>query len=190
MQSPWGWRAACSKWLKLLSRVLDYWARLQGRMATKNHYYWLLVSIKESRRCSQKQRLKAWTRHVPICIPPNQSNPIKSISGARNPSSKETLVLFFPTKCAKIKTRAVAPNQGHQGHCSREPIPRIDNAEPRALTPQRSVPASHPAIPGKPRSREHISWSVHKMVGCDLTTPPPKKKHKQSTPVVAWKKRL
>lgn len=23
VQSPWGWRAACSKWLKLLSRVLD-----------------------------------------------------------------------------------------------------------------------------------------------------------------------
>ena len=61
VQSPWGWRAACSKWVKLLSRVLDYWARLQGRMATKNHYCRLLVSMKESRRCSQKQRLKAWT---------------------------------------------------------------------------------------------------------------------------------
>ena len=50
--------------------------------------YWLLVSMKESRRCSQKQRLKAWMWHVPICIPPNQPNPIKSIAGAfNNPSS-------------------------------------------------------------------------------------------------------
>ena len=96
---------------------------------------------------------------------PNQPNPIKSISGALNPSPRKLGGL--QSHFVQRKTRAVAPNQGHQGHCSREP----HTSDHASQSNSAKVP-SH-LRPLQARSREHISWSVHKMVGCDLTPKKP-----------------
>ena len=135
---------------------------MQGRMVTKKSLL-QATSFHETIKALQPEtKIESLNVECVNLHPPNQLNPIKSISGALNPSPRKlgNLQPHFVQR----KTRAVAPNQGHQGHCSREPHTSHHASQSNSAT----VP-SHLRPSLQARSREHISWSVHTMVGCDLT---------------------
>lgn len=123
------------------------------------------------------------------------SHPINPIQS--NPSvvhlthlPKETWLAFFPHEMCQEQDTCCCPTPG-PSRTLQQGAPYLGRqCGTQTIPPQRSVPAPHPAIPGKPRSREHISWSVHKMVGCDLTTRKRKTPNQCTVPLVAWKKRF
>ena len=112
---------------------------------------------------------------MPICIPPNQPNPIKSITGAfNNPSPRKHWCFFSPRNVHSARHVLLPHTRAIKDTAAGSPIPQIDHAEPRPFHLRKGRSHPHPTSLASQEAENTSLGASTKWLAATL--PPPQKK--------------